>query len=185
MGKKITVDSATLMNKGLEVIEAKRLFGLPEERIKVLVHPEAIVHSLVELVDGVILAQMSVPDMKLPIQFALNFPSRMTSGAMKVDLNKLGSLTFHNPDMKKFPCLAMAYEALRNGGSFPAVLNAANEEAVRLYLCGEIRFSSIPKIIEKVLSLHKGLYRFGLKDVMEIDNWARNEAYETAKGSRW
>lgn len=183
MGKKITVDSATLMNKGLEVIEAKRLFGLSEEKIKVLIHPEAIVHSLVEFIDGVLLAQMAVPDMRLPIQFALNFPSRMKFDALNVDFVKLNSLTFHNPDLKKFPCLGLAYEVLRKGGSFPAVLNAANEEAVRLYLNGEIKFGSIPKIIEKVLSLHKGVYGFALSDVIDIDNWARNEAYERAKGA--
>ncbi|MDB4349484.1 1-deoxy-D-xylulose-5-phosphate reductoisomerase [Omnitrophica bacterium] len=176
MGKKISIDSATLMNKGLEVIEARWLFNVPEDNIKVLMHPEAIVHSLVEFVDGALMAQLAIPDMRLPIQYALNFPHRLRSNGFNVDFGKLDRLTFHKPDLMKFPCLSLAYEALRKGGSFPAVLNAANEEAVHMYLKGELKFNTIPKVIEKVLKLHKGMKKYSLEDIVHIDNWAREEA---------
>jgi 1-deoxy-D-xylulose-5-phosphate reductoisomerase len=185
MGKKITVDSATLMNKGLEVMEAKWLFDLPENRIEVLVHPEAVIHSLVEFIDGAILAQLSVPDMKLPIQYALNFPHRLRSNRLNVDFGKLKRLTFHKPDLNKFPCLTLAYETSRKGGSFPAALNAANEEAVKMYLSGELKLSAIPKVIEKVLSRHRGIKDYSLKDIVNVDSWARSEAYRIGKGVVW
>ncbi len=180
MGKKITVDSATLMNKGLEVIEAKHLFGLSQDRINVLIHPEAIVHSMVEFVDGSLLAQLAIPDMRLPIQYALNFPERLKSDALNVDFGRLKKLSFHQPDLKKFPCLSLAYEASRRGGSSPTVLNAANEEAVKEYLAGRVKFTAIPRIIERVLSTHRVIKDPGLKDILHIDGWAREKARNVA-----
>jgi 1-deoxy-D-xylulose-5-phosphate reductoisomerase len=176
MGKKISVDSATMMNKGLEVIEAKWLFGVSEDDISVLVHPEAVVHSLVEFIDGALIAQLAIPDMRLPIQYALNFPGRLETDEYRVDFRKLGSLSFFAPDTKKFPCLDIAYAASRRGGTYPAVLNAANEEAVRMYLEGALKFSMIPRLLERVLSLHRGMERFGLDDIIKVDAWAREEA---------
>jgi len=185
MGKKISIDSATLMNKGLEVIEAMHLFDVSLDHIKVLIHPEAIVHSLVEFLDGAFLAQLSLPDMRLPIQYALNFPDRLQSNTSNMDLNHLSKLTFYNPDLKRFPCLLLAYEASRKGESYPAVLNAANEEAVEMYLRGKINFTAIPKIIEKALNTHKGVRNPSLKDIVNIDNWAREEAQKIVRSSRW
>lgn len=182
MGKKITVDSATMMNKGLEVIEAKWLFNITEDRINILVHPEAIVHSMTEFVDGSVIAQLALPDMRLPIQFAMNFPRRLNSVSCGVDFCKLKKLTFYEPDLDKFPCLSLAYEASRSGGTYPAVLNASNEEAVGLYLDGKLKFNAIPLVIEKVLSLHKGMKKYCLEDIINIDNWARLEACQIAKG---
>ena len=176
MGKKISVDSATLMNKGLEIIEAKWLFGVGVDKIEVLIHPEAIIHSMVEFVDGSIIAQLSVADMRLPILYAFSYPGRLKSSLPSVDFVKMGKFTFGKPDMKKFPCLAMSYEAARKGGSHPVVLNAVNEEAVLAFLDGRIRFDRIPKIIEKVLSLHKGRANPSLNEILAIDNWARQQA---------
>lgn len=176
MGKKISVDSATLMNKGLEIIEARWLFGVGIDDIEVLIHPEAIIHSMVEFVDGSIMAQLSYTDMRLPILYAFSYPKRMRSRLPTVDFIKLGTLTFMPPDMKKFPCLKMSYEAARRGGSYPVVLNAANEEAVRAFLERKIQFVRIPKIIEKVLSLHKGKQNPGLDEILLIDAWARDKA---------
>jgi 1-deoxy-D-xylulose-5-phosphate reductoisomerase len=181
MGRKITVDSATLMNKGLEVIEAKWLFGVPEKAVRVLIHPEAIIHSMIEFIDGSILAQMAVPDMRLPIQYAMNFPGRLESKAFEVDFCKLSKLTFHKPDIEKFPCLSLAYQASRKGGTYPAVLNAANEEAVRIYLKGGTAFTMIPRIIEKVLNRHRAPRGYSLSDVMSADRWAREEAGSIAQ----
>lgn len=176
MGKKISVDSATLMNKGLEIIEAKWLFGLGIDKIDVLIHPEAIIHSMVEFADGSIIAQMSVTDMRLPILYAFSYPRRLKSFLPPVDFVKLGKFTFGKPDLKKFPCLSMSYEAARKGGSYPAVLNAANEEAALAFLDGRIRFDRIPAIIEKALSLHKGRANPSLNEVLAIDSWARQQA---------
>jgi len=175
MGKKISVDSATLMNKGLEVIEAKWLFGVDILDIEVLIHPEAIVHSMVELRDGSLLAQMAYPDMCLPIQFALTFPERLNSNFFAFDFKKVNKLTFHAPNKKKFPCLDIAYEAARKSGTYPAVLNAANEEAVNLYLKGMLKFTDIPKVIEKVITKHRGVTQPKLKDILDTDKWAREE----------
>jgi len=177
MGKKISVDSATLMNKGLEVIEAQWFFSVSTGDIEVLIHPEAIVHSMVEFIDGSILAQASIPDMRLPIQYALSFPSRLPQrSGLYLDFKKAGKFTFSRPNTGKFPCLGMAYEAARNGGTHPAVLNAANEEAVLNYLGGNIKFTDIPKIIETTLSRHKGRASVTLDNILEADKWSREEA---------
>lgn len=183
MGKKVSIDSATLMNKGLEVIEARWLFNVSLDNIKVLIHPEAIVHSLVEFIDGALLAQLAIPDMRLPIQYALNFPDRLESDAFNMDFTRLGNLSFHQPDLKRFPCLSLAYEASRKGGSFPAVLNAANEEAVEMYLKGRIKFTIIPEVIEKVLSAHKVIEKPGLEDIISVDNWTRQETERLVESS--
>jgi 1-deoxy-D-xylulose-5-phosphate reductoisomerase len=176
MGKKITVDSATLMNKGLEVIEAMRLFGLPLARIKVLIHPEAVVHSMVEFVDGSVLAQMAVPDMRLPINYALNYPRRVNSRVRRLDFSHRRRLTFKLPDHRKFPCLEMALSAARKGGTAPCVLNAANEECVNAFLKGRIRFQDIPKIIGAVLPQRRRIAHPALDEIMQADRWARDKA---------
>ncbi len=176
MGRKITVDSATLMNKGLEVIEAMWLFGLNPQAIEVLIHKEAIIHSMVEFVDGTVLAQLGVTDMKLPIQYALTFPERWPTKLMKIDFIKLKQLSFAQPDFKKFPCLALAYKAAREGGSAPCVLNAANEVCVAAFLNGRIKFPGIPKSIEMVLSKHHKIKEPSLEEIIASDNWARQEA---------
>lgn len=173
MGKKITVDSATLMNKGLEVIEAYHLFNLPSEKIKVVIHPEAICHSCVQFVDGSLLCQFSTPDMRLPIQYALTSPSRLASLVKYLDIRKVESLHFLTPNFKKFPCLEFAYNALRIGKSMPSVLNGANAEAVKLFLEDKLRFSEIPKVISKTMDRH--IPRAGtIEDYIEAENWAKN-----------
>lgn len=169
MGQKITVDSATLMNKGLEVIEAMHLFSVPLDKIKVLIHPEAIIHSMVEFVDGSILAQLGITDMRLPIQYALTFPERIPSPMPGVDFSKISKLTFKIPDVNKFPLLRIAYEAARRGGTCPCVLNAADEELVHAYLKKRIKLTDIPKIIEKVLSRHKSIQHPELTDILNVD----------------
>jgi 1-deoxy-D-xylulose-5-phosphate reductoisomerase len=177
MGKKISVDSATMMNKGLEVIEAQALFGLDESRISVLIHPEAIVHSMVEFSDGAVLAQMAVPDMRLPIQYALTYPRRCGAIVRRVDFPKAASLGFRAPDTGKFPCLELARQAARAGGTAPAVLCAADEEVVKCYLEGNLSFSGIPKVIEKVLGRHKNKGgRLSVENILDADAWAREEA---------
>lgn len=177
MGRKISVDSATMMNKGLEVIEACHLFGLSEDRVEVVVHPEAIVHSMVEFIDGTVLGAMSKPDMRLPIQYALTFPNRAPSRIGSVDFCKLGKLSFAKPDYKKFPCLALARRAIRSGGCLPAVLNAADEEAVKLYLERRIQLSEIPRVIEEVMSAHKDRYHeaLSLRGILDAESWAKEE----------
>ncbi|MBI3315185.1 MAG: 1-deoxy-D-xylulose-5-phosphate reductoisomerase, partial [Candidatus Omnitrophica bacterium] len=155
MGPKITVDSATLMNKGFEFIEAQRLFGLRFDQIKVVVHPQAIIHSMVEFEDGSILAQLGVTDMRLPIQYALTYPDRLPTGLGRLDLAGLKQLNFQKPDLKKFPALGLAFEAARSGGTLPCVLNAANEEAVEGFLKGKIGFTAIYKVVEKIVRRHK------------------------------
>ena len=178
MGEKITIDSATMMNKGLEIIEAQVLFDLTEDRIEVLIHPEAIIHSMVEFADGAILAQLAVPDMRIPIQYALTYPDRAGAFSRCVDFSKANRLSFRKADTKKFPCLELAREAARSGGTRPAVLCSADEEAVRNYLDGKIRFSDIPKVIAKVISRHKNVRRanISLGDVMDASVWAKEEA---------
>ncbi|MBN2364116.1 1-deoxy-D-xylulose-5-phosphate reductoisomerase [candidate division WOR-3 bacterium] len=172
MGAKITVDSATLANKGLEVIEAARLFGMKPERIKVIVHPTSIVHSLVELTDGSILAQLAVPDMKLPIQYALNYPDRQDRFIKSLPLHKVSPLEFFEPEKEKFPCLSHAYEALEAGGTMPAVFNAGNEEAVGLFLKKKIKFGRISKLIREVMDNH--ITGPATEDaVFKADEWAR------------
>ena len=175
MGQKISIDSATLMNKGLEVIEAHFLFGIPYEKIEVIVHPQSIIHSMVEFVDGSVMAQMNLPDMRIPIQYALTHPERLPSPWIKVDFNKIKQLTFAPPDMKKFPCLSLAYAAGKTGGTLPAVLSAANEKAVELFLKEKIKFTDIPKLIEKAMNNHKTVQHPTLEDIIEADLWARAE----------
>jgi 1-deoxy-D-xylulose-5-phosphate reductoisomerase len=175
MGPKITVDSATLMNKGFEVIEARHLFNLSCNQIKVLVHPEAIIHSMVEFADGSLLAQLGITDMRLPIQYALTYPERLPTGLRRLNLTELGSLNFQKPDLKKFPSLELAFEAARVSGSMPAVLNAADEEAVEAFLKGRIDFLSIYKIVEKVVLRHTIVKNPSLQAILQADEWARKE----------
>jgi 1-deoxy-D-xylulose-5-phosphate reductoisomerase len=174
MGRKITVDSATMMNKGLEVIEAYHLFDFPPNMIKIVIHPEAICHSLVQFKDGTLLAQLSTPDMRLPIQYALTAPDRRPSATPYLDITKTPHLTFVAPDFKKFQCLRLAYHALDKGKTMPAVLNAANEEAVKLFLDDKIEFREIPKIIEKTIDKHQP--RDGdLECYLEATAWAKDQ----------
>ena len=173
MGAKITIDSATLMNKGLEVIEAFWLFGLPPEKIDVVIHPQSIIHSMVEFVDGSVKAQMGVPDMKLPIQYALTYPERPASAYRRIDFDALRQMTFQSPDTSKFRCLPLAYRALAMGGSAPAVMSAANEVAVQLFLEGRIRFPAIATVIEDALNAHTPLRNMTLEDVIRTDRETR------------
>ena len=176
MGSKISVDSATMMNKGLEVIEARWLFDIDEEKIEVLVHPEAAVHSMIELIDGTVFAQISLPDMRIPIQYAITYPGRLCTEVEFLDFSKISNLSFRKPDLNKFPCLRLARESLKRGGTYPAVLNAADEEAVNSYLKGKIKFSRIPAVIEKVLEHHKrSIKEPSIGDIMGAESWAREE----------
>jgi 1-deoxy-D-xylulose-5-phosphate reductoisomerase len=179
MGRKISVDSATMMNKGLEVIEARWLFDMEPERIEVLIHPQSIVHSLVEYVDGSIIAQLSNPDMRVPIAHALGFPDRIVSGASPLDLGAIGQLSFERPDLNRFPCLGLAYAALRTGGSAAAVLNAANEVAVESFLAGGLRFTRIPEVIRAVLESVPAGPIGDLASVLAADARARAAAVST------
>ncbi len=181
MGPKISVDSATLMNKGLEVIEAKWLFGLEADKIEVLIHPEAIVHSLVELIDGSVLAQLGITDMRLPIQYALTYPQRFNSNLPRIDLLKIAKFTFKKPDFSKFPCLKLAYEVAKENTTSAAVLNASNEELVNAFLNKKINFIQIAKVIEKVLSRHKKINQPDLNQILTADNWARQETKRITK----
>lgn len=178
MGKKITIDSATLMNKGLEVIEARWLFDVEAEQIDVCVHPESIIHSMVEYIDGAIIAQLGIPDMKLPIQYALTYPERFTMPGERLDLTKLGTLTFEKPDTNKFPCLKLAYDALKYGDSACIVINGANEAAVNLFLNNKIEFMDIAALITETLEKHKSFNNPTLEEVIEIDKWARSKVKE-------
>ncbi len=181
MGKKITVDSATLMNKGLELLEAMFLFNLEAAKIKVLIHPEAIIHSMVEFEDGVVLAQLSAPDMRFPIQYALSYPKRLKNDFPRVDFYRLKRLNFEKPDFDKFPCLGLAYQAAKDLGSAPAVLNAANEVSVNSFLEKRIGFLDIAKIVYKVMRRHRRVDNPDLAQVMQIDAWARQEARSIIK----
>ena len=185
MGKKITIDSATLMNKGLEVIEAHYLFDMPYEKISVLVHPQSVIHSMVEFPDGVIKAQLSYPDMRLPIQYALTYPERPENPELpRLDLSKVSSLTFEEPDMEAFPCLNLAIEAGKKGGTYPAVLCSADEVAVGLFLNRHIKFTDIPNIIEKALEKHKPVSSPDIEEIIQADEWARKEASKIAEGAK-
>ena len=176
MGKKITIDSATMFNKGLEMIEAHWLFGLPMKQVEVVVHPQSIVHSMVEFIDGSVLAQLSVTDMCFPIQYAVTFPERMPSGLPPLDLAKLGSLTFEAPDEKRFPALRLAREAGEAGGTLPGVFNAANEVAVEAFLAEQIPFPRIWGIVEEVMQKHIHISSPDLDAIIDLDRWARSEA---------
>lgn len=182
MGAKITVDSATLMNKGLEVIEAHWLFGVPFDRISVLVHPQSVVHSMVEAVDGNVLAQLGPTDMRLPIQFAFTYPDRVPMNVGALDFLKAGALTFEAPDLGRFPCLRLAYVAGKQGGAAPAVLNAANEIAVEAFLKGSLDFLGIPKTLAKVLGSFKPVGKLTLQAILDADAWARARAAELIYG---
>ena len=176
MGNKITIDSATLMNKGLEVMEAKWLFGVDVDQIEVLVHPQSIVHSAVEYEDGAIVAQLGEPDMRVPIQYALTYPKRVKNPFPRVDFTQRNNLTFDKPDMETFKCLSLAYRALKTGGTLPAVLNGANEVAVARFLKGDIGFLDIPELIEQTMDAYTVKYEYTLEDLLEADAWAKDYA---------
>jgi 1-deoxy-D-xylulose-5-phosphate reductoisomerase len=185
MGRKITIDSATLMNKGLEVIEARWLFDTGPDRIEVVVHPQSIVHSMVELTDGSIIAQLGVTDMRLPIQYAFSHPERWTTPLPKLDVVRLGVLEFQPPDVARFPCLGLAFEALGRGGAWPVVLNAANEVAVEAFLAGRLPFPGIARLIETVLAAAPdGSGPADLAGIRELDGWARRVSADTVDGLR-
>jgi len=178
MGDKITIDSATLMNKGLEVIEANSLFNIDVNRIHVVMHPQSIIHSFVEFSDGSVKAQMGLPDMKIPIQYAITYPSRISSSYDRMDFTNLQDLTFEKPDLDTFKCLAIAYEVLKKGGTYPVVLNSANEIAVKLFLDGRIGFTQIADLIEKELESHKSCDNYKIEDLICIDEDVRNRMTE-------
>jgi len=178
MGPKITVDSATLMNKGLEAIEAHHLFGVKLANIQIVIHPQSIVHSMVEFIDSSVIAQLSNPDMRLPIQYALTYPARLRSSVKKLDLAKIGSLDFSGPDFGRFPCLGLALEAGKEGGTMPAVMNAANEAAVGLFLREKISFTAIPAVIRKTMDRHAKKNNPSIEHILAADSWARSAAAE-------
>lgn len=183
MGKKVTIDSATLMNKGLEIIEAHWLFKIPVERISVIVHPQSIVHSMVEFADGTIKAQLAFPDMRLPIQYALTYPRRLVNNDLpRLDINTLQALTFEPPAFQTFPCLNLALEAIHRGGTYPAALSTADEYAVNLFLEGKIKFTEIPLFIEWVLSKHKSLNKPSIEDIMVVDDQVKQQCRGIYKG---
>jgi 1-deoxy-D-xylulose-5-phosphate reductoisomerase len=184
MGQKVTVDSATLMNKGLEIIEAHWLFGVPVDDISVIIHPQSIIHSMVEFADGSVKAQLSRPDMRLPIQYALTYPDRSVNTTLPLlDFRKISSLTFEKPDMKKFPCLRLAIEAVKAGGTYPAALCAADEVAVELFLAERIKFMDIPSLIEKTLEYHKNVAHPNLNTIISAGKMTREKAFELSGGS--
>ncbi len=176
MGKKNTIDSATLMNKGLEVIEARWLFGLQPDRIRVLIHPQSIVHSMVEYRDGAVVAQLGTPDMRGPIAYALSYPERLDRVSPSLDLAKVGTLSFEEPDSERFPCLSYAYDALKTGGSMHAVISAANEMAVKYFLDQKIGYGDIARVIRSTMDVHKPSAIRTIEDALEADRWARREA---------
>jgi 1-deoxy-D-xylulose-5-phosphate reductoisomerase len=179
MGNKITIDSATLMNKGLEVIEARWLFDVTPEQVTVVVHPQSVVHSMVEMIDGSVIAEMAIPDMAIPVAYALAYPDRLPLEHLRtLSLADCAKLTFEEPDLGRFPCLRLAYEALRAGNTMPACLNAANEEMVAGFLAGEVRFADIPRHLEALMSRHPNAPARTLEDLLETDGWARAAARE-------
>jgi 1-deoxy-D-xylulose-5-phosphate reductoisomerase len=184
MGKKITIDSATLMNKGLEVIEARWLFDVPPEKIRVLVHPQSIIHSMVEYQDGAVVAQLGMPDMKGPIAYALTYPERLADVSPDLDLARVGALTFEEPDTDRFPCLAYAFDALGAGGTMPAVLSAANEVAVGCFLEGKIGYGDIARVIRSTMDAHTPAPVRTVEDALAADLWARGEAEKTIESGK-
>jgi 1-deoxy-D-xylulose-5-phosphate reductoisomerase len=178
MGKKITIDSATLMNKGLEVIEAFWLFNVPIEKIGVILHPQSIIHSMVKFIDGSVLSQMSVPDMKGPISYALSYPERFAHVLPSLDLSEIKELTFEEPDMNKYPSLALTYDALRAGGTMPCVLNAANEIAVESFLNEKIPFMDIPRVVSDTMNDHRVIKGETIEEVIDASEWAKQKAKE-------
>lgn len=181
MGAKITIDSASMMNKGLEVIEAKWLFDVDVDQIQVVVHPQSILHSAVEYEDGAVIGQMGVPDMKVPISYALTYPNRVENGFEKLDITKVGTLTFEEPDTETFECLSLAYKAIKAGGTMPAVLNAANEIAVAAFLKGSIGFMDIPRIIKNTMENHKVIHNYNIDELLAADSWGRSYAAKILK----
>jgi 1-deoxy-D-xylulose-5-phosphate reductoisomerase len=183
MGKKVTIDSATLMNKGLEVIEARWLFDMPIDDVTVLVQPQSIIHSMVEFADGAVKAQLSCPDMRLPIQYALSYPDRLGNVELpRLDWNKIRELTFEPPDMDKFPCLRLAIEAGREGGTCPAVLCSADEAAVDLFLAGRLKFTDIPRLVARTLEKHKKINNPSVEDIIEAEKWGRDMVLKLVGG---
>jgi 1-deoxy-D-xylulose-5-phosphate reductoisomerase len=178
MGAKITVDCASLINKGLEVIEAHWLFGMPYKQIEIVIHPESIIHSLVQYKDGAILAQLGCPDMRVPIQYAFTYPKRLTNSFPRLNFYELGKMSFQKPDVSRFPGLLLALEAGKIGGTMTTVFNAANEVAVGFFLQGCIKFMEIPQIIERVMNEHQVVTDFQVEDILEIDHWARLKVKE-------
>jgi 1-deoxy-D-xylulose-5-phosphate reductoisomerase len=181
MGKKITIDSATMMNKGLEVLEARWLFDAPVERISVNIHPQSIIHSMVEYIDGCVIAQLGTPDMKAPIAYALSYPERVATGVKPLDLTEFSGLTFFKPDLKKFRCLGLAYAAIAAGESMPAVMNAANEIAVEAFLDGRIGFMQIAEVIERTMDSHLAHDLKSIEEVLLADRWGRDTAREICR----
>jgi 1-deoxy-D-xylulose-5-phosphate reductoisomerase len=178
MGRKISIDSATLMNKGLEVIEACRLFNMPPEKVEVVIHPQSIIHSMVKFIDGSIMAQMSVPDMKGPISYALSYPQRFDRVLPALNLSEVRELTFEAPDMKKYPSLSLSYDAIRTGGTMPCVLNAANEVAVDAFLDNKISFTSIPRVVSLTMAEHRVLMTDTIEEIIKVSDWAKMKAAE-------
>lgn len=178
MGQKITIDSATMMNKGLEIIEARWLFDMDPDKIDVVIHPQSIIHSMVEYIDGCVISQMGVPDMKAPIAYALTYPDRVQTGVKALDLAEAGSLTFLKPDLIRFPALNLAYRSLQDGESMPAVMNAANEVAVEAFLLGKIRFTEIVPLIEKTMNSHQPQSLKSIDEVLSADVWSREKTRE-------
>jgi len=184
MGKKITIDSASLMNKGLEVIEAHWLFSIPVEKIVVLIHPQSVVHSMVEYVDGSVVAQMGITDMKIPISYALSFPERLNLKLPPLDLSKTEALTFSPPDLQRFPCLQLAYQSIEIGETMPAILNAANEVAVGAFLQGSLKFTEIPLFLQTVMGEHEVKPVHTIEDILKADHWARERAKAILEGRK-
>jgi 1-deoxy-D-xylulose-5-phosphate reductoisomerase len=184
MGRKITIDSATMMNKGLEVIEARWLFDAPVEKIEVNIHPQSIIHSMVEYIDGCVIAQLGTPDMKAPIAYALSYPERIATGVRPLDLTAFSGLTFFTPDMDKFRCLGLAYRAINEGESMPAVMNAANEIAVEAFLEGQIGFVQIADVIAGAMDSHRAQPLTSIEEVLQADAWGREAARNICGGMR-
>jgi 1-deoxy-D-xylulose-5-phosphate reductoisomerase len=184
MGKKITIDSASLMNKGLEVIEAHWLFNIPIEKIVVLIHPQSVVHSMVEYVDGSIVAQMGITDMKIPISYALSFPERLNLKLPPLDLSNSEALTFSPPDLEKFPCLRLAYQSIEIGETMPAIVNAANEVAVGAFLEGSLKFTEIPPLLQRVMGEHEVKPVHTIEDILKADHWARERTKALLEGRK-
>jgi len=185
MGRKVTIDSATLLNKGLEVIEAHWLFSMPFDKIEIVIHPQSIIHSLVEFTDGSLKAQLSIPDMRFPIQYALSYPGRLANPDLpRINMGRLNALTFETIDYSMFPCLQLALDAGRRGGTYPAVLCAADEIAVELFLEGHISFTGIAEIIAETISLHQGITNPTLDEILAADDWARDTALKFTRKAK-
>jgi 1-deoxy-D-xylulose-5-phosphate reductoisomerase len=184
MGKKITIDSASLMNKGLEVIEAHWLFDIPVDKITVQIHPQSVVHSMVEYIDGSIVAQMGIPDMRIPISYALTFPQRLPLDLPRLDLSQSGALTFIPPDPERFPCLKLAYQSIEIGETMPTILNAANEVAVNAFLEGPLKFTDVPVLLQRVMEEHEVKPVHTIEDILRADHWAREKTKAIIEGRK-